>query len=126
MINSGVSEHGSFEYLEWLIKASSQNLWDIVIYKTPYSDDHQVLISVFLSEFPEYLETLLLCKELFLITGDFNIPVNEHQDSDALKFFKMLEAFGLGATHLPICTSGWAHTRSSHHMHVQESGHQYT
>ena len=73
MINSGVSEHGSFEHSEWLVKASSYNLRVIVKYRPPYSDDHRVPISVFLSEFPKYLETLLLCKELLLITGDFNI-----------------------------------------------------
>ena len=46
MINCGVSEHGSFEYSEWLVKASSYNLWVIVIYRPPYSDDHQVPISL--------------------------------------------------------------------------------
>lgn len=95
MINSGVSEHGSFEYSEWLVKASSYNLWVIVIYRPPYSDDHQVPISVFLSEFPEYLETVLLCKELLLITRDFNIHVDDLQVSDARKFLERLEALGL-------------------------------
>ena len=76
------------------MKASSYNLRVIVIYRPPYSDDHLVPISVFLSEFPEYLETLLLCKELLLITGDFNIHVDDLQDSDTRKFLETLEALG--------------------------------
>lgn len=52
---------------EWLAKASSYKLRVIVIYRPPYSDKHRVPIGVFLSEFPEYLETLLLCKELLLV-----------------------------------------------------------
>ena len=95
MINSGVSEHGSFEYSELLVKASSYNLRVIVIYKPPYSDDHRVSISVFLSEFPEYLETVHLWKELLLITSDVNIHVDDLQVSDAWKFLETLEALGL-------------------------------
>ena len=95
MINSGVSEHGSFEYSEWLVKASFYNLRVMVIYRPPYSDDHRVPISVFLSEFPEYLGTVLLCKELLLTTGDFNIHVDDLQVSDARKFLETLEVLGL-------------------------------
>ena len=57
----------------------------MIVYRPPYSEEHRVPVDVFLAEFPEYLESLLLCKEKLLIMGDFNIHVNVPQDSDARK-----------------------------------------
>ena len=54
----------------------------------------RVPVDVFLAEFPEYLEALLLCKEQLLITGDFNIRVDDPQDSNARKFLELLEGLG--------------------------------
>ncbi|EDO44723.1 predicted protein, partial [Nematostella vectensis] len=94
-VKSGISSRESFEFSELLVKSSSYNLRVIVIYRPPYSEAHRVPTSVFLSEFPEYLESLLLCKENLLITGDFNIHVDEPNDPDAQKFLETLRALGL-------------------------------
>ena len=67
----------------------------VIIYRPPYSEEHRVSTSVFLTEFTEYLETLLLCKEQLLITGDFNIHVDDPHDSDGQKFLELLEGLGL-------------------------------
>ena len=93
--NAGVSDLNSFEFSEWIVKSSPHNMRLIIIYRPPYSEEHRVPTSVFLSEFPEYLETLLLCKEQLLITGDFNIHVDDAHDSCARKFLEVLEGLGL-------------------------------
>ena len=67
----------------------------LIIYRPPYSEEHCVSTSVFLTEFPEYLETLLLCKEHLLLTGDFNIHVDDPHDSDGRKFLRLFEGLRL-------------------------------
>ena len=59
---------------------------------------------MFFTEFSEYLESAVLSKENLLISGDFNIHVDNIHDSDAIKFSDLLESFGLkqhvtGPTH---------------------------
>ena len=87
---------GVFEFSGWIVKSPPHNMRLIIIYRPPYSEDHLVPTSVFLSEFAEYLETLLLCKEELLITGDFNIHIDDPQDSCARKFLEFLLLDGLG------------------------------
>ena len=82
-VEAGVSDRNSYEFSEWLKKWSSYNQRIVIIYRPPYSDNHRVLFSVFLCEFPKYLETLLLCKEQLIITDDFNIHVDDIQNSDS-------------------------------------------
>ncbi|RMX49748.1 hypothetical protein pdam_00008599, partial [Pocillopora damicornis] len=85
-VNAGASEHDFFEFSEWIVRSSPHNIWLVIVYRPPYSEEHRVPVDVFLcAEFPEYLESLLLCKEKLLIMGDFNIQVNDPQDSDARK-----------------------------------------
>ena len=94
-VNPGVSDQDSFEFSEWIVRSSSHNIRLVIVYRPPYSEEHRVPVSVFLAEFPEYLESLQLCKEQLLITGDFNIHVDDPQDSDAWKFLELLEGLGL-------------------------------
>ena len=52
----------------------------------------------------EFAMFILLIKENLLISGDFNIHVDNIHDSDAIKFSDLLESFGLkqhvtGPTH---------------------------
>jgi hypothetical protein len=77
----------------------------IVIYRPPYSVNHQIPTGVFFTEFSDYLESFLRCKEQLQITGDFNFHLNDNQNIDALKFLDLLETFNLqqhvtNSTHL--------------------------
>lgn len=80
----------------------------VIVYLPPYSEDHHASTNVFLVEFLDYLESLLLqvCKEQRLVTGDFNFHIDKLQDPDSLKFLDLIRSFGLQqhvteATHLP-------------------------
>ena len=91
--NSG--EVTSFEFSECLLQYDSTKLRVIIIYRTPYSAAHPVTTSVFLEEFSNYLETVILSSEPLLITGDFNIHVDDARDSDATRFLDLLASMGL-------------------------------
>ena len=92
-VDSG--EHRSFEFGEWILKYGSSKLRVVVIYRIPYSAAHPVSTSVFLNEFPAYLESVVMSPEPLLITGDFNIHVNVPGDSDATRFQELLSSMGL-------------------------------
>ena len=53
------------------------------------------LVSVFLREFSDYLESFVLSKEQILIARDFNIHVDDPRNVDAVTFLDVLESFGL-------------------------------
>ena len=55
----------------------------VIVYRSPYSVDHQVLGSVFITKFSEYLEYSVLCKEQLLITEDFNFHIDDVQDPNS-------------------------------------------
>ena len=67
----------------------------IGIYRPPYCEAHPVSPNVFLEEFSAYLENIVMCPEVLLISGDFNFHLDSHTDSDADKFSDLLETFGL-------------------------------
>ena len=97
-------EKSSFEISEWTVTTVTNCIRLFIIYRPPYSDKCKVPTTVFVREFSDYLESVLLSKEHILFTGDFNIRINNPRDSDAIKFADLLESFGLqqhvkGSTH---------------------------
>jgi len=92
-VDSG--ERRSFEFGEWILKHGSSKLRVIVIYRIPYYAAHPVSTSVFLDEFPAYLESVVMSPEPLLITGDFNIHVDVPNDKDAARFLELLTSMGL-------------------------------
>ena len=114
-------EKKSFEFSEWIISSIGHNIRLFIIYRPPYSDEHQVPTNVFSTEFSEYLESAVLSKENLLISGDLNIHVDNIHDSDAIKFSDLLESFGLkqhvtGPTHKDGHTLDLIVTRCSDHI----------
>ena len=94
-IDAGVSARYSYEFSEWIVKSGWYSIRIAIIYRPPYSERHPVTTNVFLTEFPDYLESLLLCKERLLITGDFNIHVDDCSNPDTQKFLELLDSFDL-------------------------------
>ena len=56
---------------------------------------HRVPIITFFSELADYLESFVLCQEQLLISEDFNINVDNTEDTDAIKLIDLLESYGL-------------------------------
>lgn len=83
----GVDEKESFKLSEWIVQRPSSHypyLRFVVLDWPPYSDVHRLPISTFFSEFADYLESKVLCQEQLLVSGDFNIRVDDVVDTDAI------------------------------------------
>ena len=102
-------EKTSYEFSEWQVKGPTGPLLLVIIYRPPYSKQHPVSTNVFMDEFAEHLQELILCKETLLITGDFNIHMDDRLDSDAVKFNELLLEFGLNQ-HVSAPTHRDGHT----------------
>ena len=89
------AELRSFEYSEWDIKSESDRIHLIIVYRTPYSDAHPVTTIVFFQEFSAFLQSAVFCSSHLLITGDFNIHMDEEADTDAVRPREILESTGL-------------------------------
>ena len=88
-------EVDSFEYSEWSVVINSYRLRLVIIYRPPYSSNHPITINRFFIDFPEYLESIVLCPEPILITGDFNIHVDVSDDPNTNRCLDLLESMGL-------------------------------
>ena len=88
-----ISQKESFKFSECTIKYSDHSIRLLIVYHPRYSTENKELkvpLSVFLREFSEYLETLILAKEPIVIAGDFNIHVDVVDDPKTIK--RMLTA----------------------------------
>jgi hypothetical protein len=102
-------EKASFEFVVWTTSVYHHSLRIIAIYRPPYSEVHPVTKSVFLQEFAEYLETIAMCHEFLIITGDFNFHMDQALDSHTIKLNELLTTFGL-IQHVDIPTHILNHT----------------
>ena len=74
----------SFEYSEWIITSGLVRLRLVAIYRPPYSPNHPVIASMFLTEFAEFLESIVMSTEPLIMAGDFNIHVSVPSDNDTV------------------------------------------
>ena len=95
LVLSDGGEKRSFEFSEWKLSAHGRTIKIIIIYRPPYSEAHPVPASEFFREFSSNLETIVLCPEVLLVTGDFNFHLDDDSDADAKKFMELLDTFGL-------------------------------
>ena len=113
----------SFESSEWNIVACGRSTKFVIVYRPPYSEAHPVPTSAFMQEFSVFLENLVLCPEILVVAGDFNLHMDDATDADALKFAELLETFGL-IQHINFATHVSGHwldliiTRSSNDVMI--------
>ena len=85
----------------------------VIVYRTPYSEDHPINAGVFFHEFAEYLESIVISSDKLLITGDFNFHMDVPTDPNNIHFRDLLDAMGLVQT----CEATYPHTRSHPRFH---------
>ena len=91
-----VAGKGSFEASEWLVNpAATTRLRVVIVYRPPYSVKHPVSTSTFITEFSDYLESLVMSSEPLLILGDFNIHMDLPDDTDCRNMSDLLVSMGL-------------------------------
>ena len=88
-------ERLSFESSEWNVSANVKTTKFVIVYRPPYSEAHPVPTSVFFDEFAVYLEDVVMCPEVLVIAGDFNLHIDDPKNADTRRFFELLETFGL-------------------------------
>ena len=69
-------EKRSFEFSEWNCKIVNHTVKLIAVYRPPYSLAHAVTSNMFFEEFTSFLENVVMCPEILLITGDFNFHMD--------------------------------------------------
>ena len=111
-------ENKSFEYFEWIVKVHHRSMRHIIVYRPPYSSLHPVSASAFFDEFSQFLESVFMCPEVLVFSGDFNLHLDDLRDNNAKKFMDLLETFSLSQhvscpTHLSGHTLDVIITRSS-------------
>ena len=79
------------------------------MYRPTYCADHPVTTSGFFHEFSDYLESLVMCNELLLICGGFNIQMDVPSDADTIRLKDLLKSLGL-VQHVKRPTHIYGHT----------------
>ena len=91
-----VAGKGSFEASEWLVNpAATTCLRVVIVYRPPYSVKHPVSTSTFITEFSDYLESLVMSSEPLLILCNFNIHMDLPDDTDCRNMSDLLVLMGL-------------------------------
>lgn len=91
-------DFASFEYLSAITKCSP-NILLLTVYRPP-----RLSVQVFLVEFGELLSVICLQFEHIVISGDFNLHVDNPANTDAIEFLTLIDTFSLtqhvqGPTH---------------------------
>ena len=85
----------TFEHTICSIKANDTTSTVLVVYHPPYSDKAPITNAMFLDEVTDFLATFLVEHNNIIITGDFNIHVNDTNDPEAQIFLDTMVALGM-------------------------------
>ncbi len=85
----------TFENLAITLQTHSGKLTIFNVYRPPTSSKHTGTFSKFLSDFDSFLSSVVTIPHKYLITGDFNIPMNKQDNSDTVAFLSLLAAYNL-------------------------------
>ena len=86
----------SFEYLDVTLKTSSTGYFRVVvIYRPPPSTRNKLSPSIFFDEFSSLLEVLQSRSYRLLLTGDFNLHVDNPENATASTFLDLLSSADL-------------------------------
>ena len=112
LLSSPTTTFKSFEMSTVTLKLPHSKLTIFNIYRPPSSlakSRHTASFSQFLEDFQTLISSISTTPHEFLITGDFNIHVDDLTDSNALKFISLLDLANL-TQHVPFSTHCHSHT----------------
>ena len=104
-----VKQFSSFEVIELLLNTRNDSLRLCVIYRPPPGGKCSKPVSVFLSEFEEYIANNSLTTGKLLVVGDFNFHLDVLDNNDSHKFKTLLFSLNL-EQHVQIPTHQHGHT----------------
>ena len=85
----------SIEYALWECKTSGTLIHVLAIYHPPYSSINKCTDAMFLDDFAELLEEVLVIYGKIVCMGNFNMHIDNMENPDAQVFLDMIMAFGL-------------------------------
>ena len=94
------SELSSFEYVIYHVSTGSDSIRCVCVYRPPYSSAHPVTCATFVDEFTDFMNSVLADHQDVVFFGDFNIPMNQVDNSDTKAFTDILHSFAL---HQHVC-----------------------
>ena len=92
-ISRGVNR--SFEHAIWDCSISNTMNTLVGIYHLPYNETNKCTDAMFLDDLAEFQEEVLALHSNIIISGDFNLHVDDIANPDAQVFLDLLTAFGL-------------------------------
>ena len=95
--------------MEVIVSSGTFKVRIVVLYRPPNSPAHPVTTSTFLTDFADYLETLILSSEPLVINGHFSVHVDDSNDRGATKLLDLLDSLGL-CQHVTQSTHELGHT----------------
>ena len=92
--SSNLKRYKTFEYIECTLKTSTELLRFCNIYRRPYyARRHRFTPNQFFPEFEDYLTTLVTKSGTPVLMGDFNLHLENVDDSNCRKFNDLFEQF---------------------------------
>ena len=98
----------SFEYMEVIVKCSSQSIRFVLVYRPPPSSENRLTVPLFMREFTVLLEELAVSNHETVILGDLNFYC-ESNCLDACRFLELMSMFGY-KQNVTFPTNGSGHT----------------
>ena len=103
------TERRSFELSEWCVSWRNYCMRLCIVYHQPYSTSHPITDATFMHEFESYLDETVLVQEMLCITGNFNLHVDDPDDTYGCQFNNLLSSYGL-INHVTFLTHQAGHT----------------
>ena len=91
-------EHVSFELGQLTLTINEQRITLFLVYRAPPSSKNKLTASLFFTELPDFLDFCLHCQNRIVISGDFNVHVDDAADSNAKKLLEQFEMYNLMQT----------------------------
>ena len=85
----------SFQYGKWRAEIQHNPVTLIRICRPPYTNMNMITTRAFIDEFTQWIGEHLANDKNLLITGDFNVHINDQGDPDAQIFSDITSALGL-------------------------------
>jgi hypothetical protein len=90
-----VKSFTSFEYMHVKVTHGSSMFRIILVYRPPPSTKNKYTFTMFMDDFPNLLEDVIILPGKLILTGDFNIHMDDVDDSETKRFSELLDSFDL-------------------------------
>jgi hypothetical protein len=85
-----LSEFESMECMDVVVSSASTSFELVIVYRPPPSTENKLTTTLFFAELSSFMETVTVGSDNLLITGDFNVHVDEPEDPVSSRFLEIL------------------------------------